>query len=236
MIERKAAQPVKDENVARARRDRGASGGLRSVAALAVAFGLVAAVTAQQYEADRVLRVAPAASTLIDITSQALGGQNVTLSGDSVVNLPPGTTTYNGVLSGEGTLTVRAPNGPSTLVLSKDSDFTLPASRKHQVVTTTSGPHPHTPVANPDPPAIIVAAGATLWYGNGGSTGVIGHYPYNTPATRSTKTTSRSMERCTCRSSTATTTSARSAARVCFFSHATTGARWTWPERTPSAV
>ena len=180
MIEERAGQPVKDENVARARRDRGASAGVRSVVALAVAFGVVAAAV-QQHEADRVLRVAPAASALIDITSQVLGGQNVTLSGDSVVNLPPGTTTHNGVLSGEVTLTVRAPNGPGTLVLSKDSDFTLPASRGHQVATTTSGPHPRATVPNPDPPAVIVAAGATLWYGNGGSTGVIGHYPYNTP-------------------------------------------------------
>lgn len=181
MIEKRAGQPVKDENVARAQRDRGALGGVRSVAALAVAFGVVVAAVQQQHGADRVLRVAPAASALIDITSQVLAGQNVTLSGDSVVNLPPGTTTYHGALSGEGTLTVRAPNGPGTLVLSKDSDFTLPASRRHQVVTTTSGPHPHTTVSNPDPPAIIVAAGATLWYGKGGSTGVIGHYPYNTP-------------------------------------------------------
>jgi autotransporter-associated beta strand protein len=126
---------------------------------------------------------APAASSSapIDITSQVLGSANVTLTGDSVINLPPGTTSYNGVLSGQGTLTVRAPSGPGTLVLAKDSDFTLPDSRRHQSVTTTAGPHPVTTVSDPDPPAIIVAAGATLWYGNGGSTGVIGHYPYGTP-------------------------------------------------------
>lgn len=126
-------------------------------------------------------RSAPAAASLTDITSQVLGGVNVTLTGDSVINLPAGTTTYNGVLSGQGTLTVRAPAGPGTLILGKDSDFTLPDSRRHQVVTTSPGPHPVTTVSNPDPPTITVAGGATLWYGNGGSTGVIGHYPYNTP-------------------------------------------------------
>ena len=119
-------------------------------------------------------------ATPIDITAQILSGANVTLTGDSVVNLPAGTTTYNGVLSGQGTLTVRAPSGSGTLVLTKDSDFTLPTARVHQVVTTSPGNHPVTTVSDPDPPAVIVAAGATLQYGNGGSTGVIGHYPYST--------------------------------------------------------
>jgi len=116
-----------------------------------------------------------------DITSQIVSGANVTLAGDAVVNLPTGTTTYNGVISGQGTLTVRAPGGSGTLVLTKDSDFTLPTARMHQAVTISAGNHPVTTVSNPDPPAVIVAAGATLQYGNGGSTGVIGHYPYSTP-------------------------------------------------------
>jgi len=99
-------------------------------------------------------RAQPAAGTLVDISSQILRGANVALAGDSVVNLPPGTTTYDGVLSGQGTLTVRAPDGPGTLMLSKDSDFTLPTARRYQAVTTTAGPHPYTTVSNPDPPGL----------------------------------------------------------------------------------
>jgi autotransporter-associated beta strand protein len=122
-----------------------------------------------------------AAATLTDITARITAGANVTLAGDSVVNLPSGTTTYNGVISGQGTLTVRAPSGAGTLVLTKDSDFTLPAARQHQAVHISAGNHPVVTVTDPDPPAVIVSAGATLQYGDGGSTGVIGHYPYATP-------------------------------------------------------
>ena len=103
----------------------------------------------------------------------------MTLSGDTVVTVPAGTTTYDGVFRGEGTLTVR---GTGTLVLTKDSDFTLPKSRQRQRVRTQGGNHPYVTVSNPDPPAITVERGATLQYGNGGGTGLIGHFPYNTPA------------------------------------------------------
>jgi autotransporter-associated beta strand protein len=117
-----------------------------------------------------------------DITSDILANRNVTLSGDAVVNLPSGTTTYTGGLSGEGTLTV---GGTGTLILTKDSDFTLPRYRQRQRVNTTKGNHPYTTVSNPDPPAVIVKRGAILQYGNGeGQQGVIGHYPYRTPGYR----------------------------------------------------
>ncbi|GAA3794118.1 autotransporter [Streptomyces phyllanthi] len=116
-----------------------------------------------------------------DVTADVLAGRNVTLAGDTVVTVPSGTTTYNGVFSGTGTLTVR---GTGTLILTKDSDFTLPKSRQRQVVRTQGGNHPYVTVSNPDPPAVTVAKGATLQYGNGGSTGLIGHFPYNTPAFR----------------------------------------------------
>ncbi|MCH5672447.1 autotransporter-associated beta strand repeat-containing protein, partial [Streptomyces gilvus] len=96
----------------------------------------------------------------------------------TVVTVPSGTTTYDGVFRGEGTLTVR---GGGTLVLTRDSDFTLPRSRQRQVVRTQGGNHPYTTVSNPDPPAITVERGATLQYGTGGGTGLIGHFPYNTP-------------------------------------------------------
>ncbi|MFD8386771.1 autotransporter-associated beta strand repeat-containing protein [Streptomyces sp. NPDC059679] len=116
-----------------------------------------------------------------DVTADVLAGRNVTLAGDTVVTVPAGTTTYNGVFSGTGTLTVR---GTGTLVLTKDSDFTLPKSRQRQVVKTQGGNHPYVTVSNPDPPTVTVAKGATLQYGDGGTTGLIGHFPYNTPAFR----------------------------------------------------
>jgi hypothetical protein len=120
----------------------------------------------------------PAAAT--DITGAILAGRDVVLDGDAVVSLPPGTTTYRGVLTGKGTLTLRTAAGPAILVLARDSDFALPPARRRQQVITTPD-HPVTTVSNPDPPAVIVEAGVTLPYGTGGSTGVIGHYPYQTP-------------------------------------------------------
>ncbi|MGW5605691.1 autotransporter [Streptomyces sp. NPDC003753] len=113
-----------------------------------------------------------------DVTADVLAGRDVTLAGDTVVTVPGGTTTYGGVFRGEGTLTVR---GSGTLILTKDSDFTLPTSRRRQRVTTQGGNHPYTTVTNPDPPAVTVERGATLQYGTGGGSGLIGHFPYNTP-------------------------------------------------------
>ncbi|WP_432135750.1 autotransporter [Streptomyces sp. bgisy154] len=114
-----------------------------------------------------------------DVTEDVLAGRDVTLTGDTVVSLPPGTTTYAGVFRGEGTLTVR---GTGALVLLKDSDFTLPPSRRHQSVRIRGGNHPYVTTTAPDPPAVIVERGATLQYGDGGTTGLIGHFPYDTPA------------------------------------------------------
>ncbi|MFI6492140.1 autotransporter [Streptomyces sp. NPDC050564] len=113
-----------------------------------------------------------------DVTVDVLAGRDVTLTGDTVVSLPAGTTTYDGVFRGEGALTVR---GSGTLVLTKDSDFTLPEARQRQTVKTQGGNHPYTTVSTPDPPAVTVERGATLQYGTGGGTGLIGHFPYNTP-------------------------------------------------------
>ncbi|MCT9075450.1 autotransporter-associated beta strand repeat-containing protein [Streptomyces fulvoviolaceus] len=116
-----------------------------------------------------------------DVTADVLADRDVTLTGDTVITVPSGTTTYDGVFRGEGTLTVR---GSGTLVLTKDSDFTLPKSRQGQQVSIPGGNHPYVTTSNPDPPAITVERGATLQYGNGGTTGLIGHFPYNTPAFR----------------------------------------------------
>ncbi|MDN3021728.1 autotransporter [Streptomyces sp. S.PB5] len=119
-----------------------------------------------------------AAAGARDVTADVLAGRDVTLTGDTVVTVPSGTTTYDGILRGEGTLTVR---GSGTLILTRDSDFTLPKSRQRQKVSVQGGNHPYVTTTDPDPPAITVARGATLQYGNGGSTGVIGHFPYGTP-------------------------------------------------------
>ncbi|PAZ17097.1 autotransporter [Streptomyces sp. SA15] len=142
----------------------------------AAAVGALAAVAA-------LLATAPpaAAAGPRDVTADVLADRDVTLTGDTVVTVPSGTTTYDGVFRGEGTLTVR---GGGTLVLTKDSDFTLPKARQRQKVSTQGGNHPYVTVTNPDPPAITVERGATLQYGNGGTTGLIGHFPYNTPAFR----------------------------------------------------
>ncbi|MER7170622.1 autotransporter [Streptomyces mesophilus] len=116
-----------------------------------------------------------------DITADVLAGRDVRLTGDAVVRLPAGTHTYPGVLSGEGTLRIA---GTGTLVLTRDSDFTLPKARQRQQVRVQGGNHPYVTVHHPDPPAVTVERGATLQYGDGGTAGQIGHFPYNTPAYR----------------------------------------------------
>ncbi|MFF7865249.1 autotransporter-associated beta strand repeat-containing protein [Streptomyces qaidamensis] len=141
----------------------------------AAAAGVLAAV-ASLLTAPPAVAVAPR-----DVTADVLAGRTVTLDGDTVVTVPPGTTTYDGVFRGEGTLTVR---GSGTLVLTRDSDFTLPESRQRQQVRTPGGHHPYVTVTRPDPPAVTVERGATLQYGNGGTTGLIGHFPYDTPGFR----------------------------------------------------
>jgi len=154
------APAVSDHVRSHTHKTAAAAGALAAVAALAVAAPPAAAAATR------------------DATADVLADRDVTLTGDTVVTVPPGTTTYDGVLRGEGTLTVR---GGGTLVLTKDSDFTLPKSRQRQVVRTQGGNHPYTTVTNPDPPAITVERGTTLQYGTGGGTGLIGHFPYNTP-------------------------------------------------------
>ncbi|MDQ0687003.1 autotransporter-associated beta strand protein [Streptomyces achromogenes] len=142
----------------------------------AAALGVLAAVASVLVAAPPAVAAGPR-----DVTADVLADRDVNLTGDTVVNVPAGTTTYDGAFRGQGTLTVR---GGGTLVLTRDSDFTLPASRRRQVVRTQGGNHPYTTVSNPDPPAITVARGATLQYGTGKGTGLIGHFPYDTPGYR----------------------------------------------------
>lgn len=114
-----------------------------------------------------------------DVTADVLADRDVTLTGDTVVTVPAGTTTYDGVFRGEGTLTVR---GSGTLVLTRNSDFTLPKTRQRQSVSILGGNHPYVTTTAADPPAVTVERGATLQYGDGGTSGLIGHFPYGTPA------------------------------------------------------
>jgi len=126
-----------------------------------------------------------AAAAPADITADVRANRDVTLTGDAVVKLPSGgVLTYTGLVRGEGTLTV---TGTGRLVLTKDSDFTLPKSRQRQRVSTgwSGDDYAVTTVTDPDPPAVIVTRGATLQYGPGaGTTGTFGHYPYATPGPR----------------------------------------------------
>ncbi|KOV87988.1 hypothetical protein ADL03_06225 [Nocardia sp. NRRL S-836] len=95
------------------------------------------------------------------------------MTGDAVVRLAGGVTTYTGALTGEGTFTV---GGTGTLGMAKNSDFALPANRRRQKVVTTGGNHPVSRIENPDPPAVVVQRGATLQYGTGsGGDGVLSH-------------------------------------------------------------
>ncbi|TCO44045.1 hypothetical protein EV646_111237 [Kribbella antiqua] len=134
-----------------------------------------------------------------DITLDILANRNVTLTGDAVVNVPDGTTTYDGAIRGEGSLRIA---GSGTLILTKDSDFSLPKASQRQTVRILGGNHPYVVVTRPDPPAVVVDKGATLQYGNGGGTGLIGRFPYGTsrcrtPGPSSTKAPEQSTPRFT---------------------------------------
>ncbi|MFC8799612.1 autotransporter-associated beta strand repeat-containing protein [Promicromonospora sp. NPDC057138] len=127
------------------------------------------------------LACAPAQAAT-DITDRIRGGENIELAGDATITLGDGEEiVYGGVFSGVGTLTVR---GRGKLVLTADSDFQIPEDRQRQrmeILGITN--HPYANVLDPDPPAVTVEAGATLQYGDGtgGTTGRVGHYPYDYP-------------------------------------------------------
>ncbi len=107
----------------------------------------------------------PACKT--DITSQVLANANITLAGDSCVLLPAGTTPYGGVMSGAGTLTLTAPNGVGTLVVTDDSTFTLPASQQRQTTTKTAN---YYTIQDQDAPVVFIESHATLQLGTATST------------------------------------------------------------------
>ncbi|HEY5091253.1 MAG TPA: hypothetical protein VIK30_14840, partial [Polyangia bacterium] len=124
-----------------------------------------------------------------DITTQVLAGSNITLSGDSCILLPAGATQYSGVISGAGTLTIEAPNGPGTLIVTGDSTFALPAAQQTESVTKTAN---YYTIENPNPPAVFIEPGATLALGT--STSTSGSIESDLPNTGSTIINSDNVE------------------------------------------
>jgi len=127
------------------------------------------------------------ASAAIDITALITangGNNNVALNGaDYVVNLPVGSTTsYNGVLSGTGTLAINSPDGATTLILTQTPTYTLPPASITQTtsftyvnyvattydgLTSPNGFHGGvTVINNPDPASLTIGTGTTLQLGN----------------------------------------------------------------------
>jgi hypothetical protein len=102
-----------------------------------------------------------------DITASILAGSNVALNGDSCIVLPAGTTAYAGIISATGTLTLTAPNGPGTLVVTGDSTFTLPPSQQTETATKTGN---YYVIHNPNPPCVFIEPNATLALGTATST------------------------------------------------------------------
>jgi hypothetical protein len=110
---------------------------------------------------------APAPRCQTDITAEILANADVTLAADSCVLLPAGTTQYDGILSGAGTLTLRAPDGAATLIVTGDSTFALPAAQQTETVTQTAN---YYTIGHSNPPAVFIEADVTLQLGTATST------------------------------------------------------------------
>ena len=109
-----------------------------------------------------------------DITAAILANANVVLTGDAVIRLPAGVSTYTGVVSGQGRLTLTPAGGsasPGTLVITQASTFTLPDAQQVQVVTkkTWPGAGYQLEIAGNNPPVLTIDAGATLQIGTNSS-------------------------------------------------------------------
>ncbi|GGA44238.1 hypothetical protein GCM10010981_36730 [Dyella nitratireducens] len=121
-----------------------------------------------------------------DITSLILGkggADNVALQGGNyVINLPDGATTYSGIISGTGTLTIDSPNGASTLILTQTPTYALPAADQTQSTRYTYAnylPYTYdgltspnvfhggvTVTQNPDPNSLTIGSNTTLQLGD----------------------------------------------------------------------
>lgn len=108
------------------------------------------------------------ADSAADITAAIMQNQNVTLAGDAIIRLPEGLTTYTGVISGEGTLTLALAGGSaSTFAITQTSTFILPLARQVQTVTKVVYPGAGYAfnIAGSNPPVLTVNAGVTLQIG-----------------------------------------------------------------------
>lgn len=106
----------------------------------------------------------------IDITAAILAGSNVALNGNAVISLPAGTTTYNGVISGNGTLTLSPQGGtanPATLIFTQTSTFKLPDAQQVEVVSKTYYPGAGyaLTISGSNPPVLTIDPGVTLQLG-----------------------------------------------------------------------
>jgi hypothetical protein len=111
-----------------------------------------------------------ATAAAADITADILANLDVTLAGDSIIKLPLGTTTYTGVISGQGTLrlsSVGGTAGASTLVITRTSTCTLPIAQQVQVVTkkTYPGAGYALTINGINPPVLTIDAGVTFQIG-----------------------------------------------------------------------
>jgi hypothetical protein len=107
----------------------------------------------------------------VDITSTILANRDLTLTGDAVIKLPPGTSTYTGVISGRGSVRLATADGsctPSTWIITRQSTFMLPDEQQVEVVTK-AGPWPNLgyrlDIAGSNPPVLIVDPCVTFQIG-----------------------------------------------------------------------
>ncbi|MBW8847056.1 MAG: hypothetical protein JF607_18980 [Burkholderiales bacterium] len=108
--------------------------------------------------------MAPAAT---DITADILANRDITLTGAAVIKLPAGTTTYTGVISGQGTLRLTPAAGTGTLTITRASTFTLPAAQQVQVVKKTVYPGAGYALTRSglNPPVLTIDPGVTFQIG-----------------------------------------------------------------------
>lgn len=114
------------------------------------------------------------AANATDITAALLANGNVVLDGDAIARLPAGSTTYTGVISGRGRLTLTPAGGnthPATLVITQASSFTLPDAQQVQVVEKTVYPGAgyRLAITGSNPPVLTIDPGATLQIGTNSS-------------------------------------------------------------------
>ncbi|MDR7295597.1 hypothetical protein J2X16_000918 [Pelomonas aquatica] len=102
-----------------------------------------------------------------DITADILANRDITLAGAAVIRLPAGTTTYTGVVSGQGTLRLTPAAGTGTLVITRTSTFTLPVAQQVQVVKKTVYPGAGyaLAIAGINPPVLTIEPGVTFQIG-----------------------------------------------------------------------